>query len=122
MKQENVTRLIALGTVSNQTPNDGNSVVKWGMVTAVWIFLHSAWRDVVEFGKVIQASEGIEWTIARVGRLTSGKGGNVKGSYVGKEGSGLCLARKDLGRWYLDEFENGKWIHQMPVVYSMQST
>lgn len=118
MKEKGVKRLIALGTVSNETEKDGRSVVKWGMVTAVWIFLHSAWKDVVEFGKLIQNSEGIEWTIARVAKLTSGNGGNVRAGYVGKEGSGVCLARKDLGRWYLDEYENGKWIYQMPVVYS----
>jgi putative NADH-flavin reductase len=116
MKQEGVKRLIALGTVSNQSEQDGKSIVTWGMVSAVWVFLHSAWNDVVELGKAIQASEGIEWTIARVAKLTSGNGGNVAAGYIGK--SGLCLARKDLGKWYLDEFENGKWIYQTPVVYS----
>lgn len=120
MQAEDVKRLIALGTVSNQTEEDGSSLVKWGMVTAVWVFLHSAWRDIVELGKVIQASgeKGIDWTIARVARLTDGGGGEVKAGYVGKDGTGVCLARKDLGKWYLDELENGKWIHQMPVVYS----
>jgi hypothetical protein len=116
MKQEGVRRLIALGTVSNGTEKDGNSLVTWAMVTAVWVFLHSAWRDVVEFGKLIQSSDGIEWTIARVAKLTNGNGGNVAAGYIGE--SGVCLARKDLGKWYLDELENGKWIHQTPVVYS----
>ena len=118
MRSEGVKRLIALGTVSNSTDQDGQSLVKTGMVTAVWVFLHSAWRDVVELGKVIQGSEGMEWTIARVARLTGGNGGEVQAGFVGKEGTGVCLARKDLAKWYLDELENGKWIHQMPVVYS----
>jgi len=117
MQSEGVKRLIALGTVSMSAEDDGSSVVKWGMVTAVWVFLHSAWRDVVELGKVIQRS-GVEWTIARVAKLTGEGGGEVKAGYVGKDGTGVCLARKDLGKWYLDELENGKWIHQMPVVYS----
>lgn len=118
MKQEGVRRLIALGTVSNQMKEDVRSVIIWGMVTAVKIFLHNAWKDVVEFGKVVQASEGIEWTIARVARLTNGTGRNVAAGYIGKAGTGICLARKDLGKWYLDEFENGKWMYQMPVLYS----
>ena len=117
MQSEGVERLIALGTVSIPAEEDGSSVVKWGMVSGVWVFLHSAWKDVVELGKVIQSS-GLEWTIARVARLTGEGGGEVKAGYVGKEGTGVCLARKDLGKWYLDELENGNWIHQMPVVYS----
>ena len=49
MKQERVRRLIALGTVSNETKDDGFSLIIWGMVMAVKIFLHNAWRDVVGF-------------------------------------------------------------------------
>jgi putative NADH-flavin reductase len=116
MEKEGVKRLIALGTVSNETQGDGHSLLKWGMVTAVWVFLHSAWKDVVEFGKEIQQSS-MDWTIARVGRLTEGDGGHVEAGFVGK-GANICLARKDLGKWFLDELEEGKWIHQMPVVYS----
>jgi putative NADH-flavin reductase len=116
MEKEGVKRLIALGTVSNETEGDGHSLLKWGMVTAVWVFLHSAWKDVVEFGKEIQQSS-LDWTIARVGRLTKGDGGHVEAGFVGK-GANISLARKDLGKWFLDELEEGKWIHQMPVVYS----
>jgi putative NADH-flavin reductase len=119
MATKGIKRLIALGTVSMETAQDGSSVVRWGLVTAVYIFLHSAWRDVVEIGRTIAASEGVEWTIARVAKLTNGNGGGeVKAGFVGKEGTGTCLVRRDLGTWYLDELENGKWIHQMPVVYS----
>lgn len=118
MAAKGISRLIALGTVSMESEQDGSSVVRWGLVTAVYIFLHSAWRDVVEIGHTIAASQ-VEWTIARVAKLTSGKGGGeIKAGFVGKEGTGTYLARRDLGTWYLDELENGKWIHQMPVVYS----
>ena len=118
MKEEGVDRLIALGTVSNEAEQDGYSLITWGMVTAVWIFLHSAWKDVVELAKAIQASDGIIWTIARVAKLTSGNGGNVKAGYIGKQGTGVLLTRKDLGKWYLDELEQPKWTYQMPVIYS----
>jgi putative NADH-flavin reductase len=118
MKEKGVKRLIALGTVSNTAEEDGNSLLRWGMVTAVWTFLHSAWRDVVELAKAIETSEGIDWTIARVGRLTRGEGGKVSAGYIGKGSSILFLARKDLARWYLDELEQRKWVHQLPVVYS----
>jgi len=121
MKEEGVKRLIALGTVSIPAEEDGRSIVKWGMVTAVWAFLHSAWKDVVAFGNAIKNSEGIDWTIARVGKLTSGAGGKVQAGYIGKDGSGVCVARKDLAKWYLDEFEKGNWIHKMPVIYSTGS-
>ena len=118
MKEEGVDRLIALGTVSNHAEQDRWSLVTKGMVTSVWIFLHSAWKDVVEVAKVIQSSDGIIWTIGRVAKLTSGEGGNVKAGYIGERGTGVCLARKDLGKWYLDELEQGKWTYQMPVIYS----
>ena len=118
MKEEGVDRLIALGTVSNHAEQDGWSLVTWGMVTAVWIFLHSAWKDVVEIAKAIQSSDGIIWTIARVAKLTSGEGGNVKAGYIGEQGTKVLLARKDLGKWYLDELEQRKWTYQMPVIYS----
>lgn len=118
MVTKGIKRLVALGTVSNETSEDGHSLVRFGMVVAVWIFLHSAWKDIVELGKTIAASEGIDWTIARVAKLTGGDGGAVDAGFVGKGGTGTFLARKDLGKWYLDELENGKWIHQMPVVYS----
>jgi putative NADH-flavin reductase len=118
MKEQGVKRLIALGTVSIHADGDGSSVLVRGMVTAVWIFLHFAWKDIVTLAKEIQASEGIEWTIARVGNLTSGQGGNVGAGYIGKDGTVVSLARKDLARFYLDEFENGKWIYQLPAIYS----
>ena len=118
MREQGVKRLIALGTVSNETDKDGHSAITIGMVASVWVFLHSAWKDVVELGKVIQSSDGIDWTIARVGKLTKGSGGSFSAGYIGKNGTGICLARKDLGKWYLDELESGKWINQMPVVYS----
>jgi putative NADH-flavin reductase len=118
MKEQAVKRLIALGTLSNETEEDGHSIVSFGMVTAVRIFLHSAWRDVVEFGKAIQASDGIDWTIARVPRLSNSKGGNVMAGYVGKKGTGITLSRKDLAKFYLDELEKGNWVHQMPVIYT----
>lgn len=118
MQQEGVKRLIALGTVSNENPEDGSSLIKWCLVTAVWIFLHSAWRDVVDLGHVITKSDAVEWTIARVARLTSGKGGNVKAGLVGKDGAGVFLARKDLATWFLDELDNGEWIRKLPIIYS----
>ena len=118
MKEEGVDRLIALGTVSNHAEQDRWSLVTWSMVTAVWIFLHSAWKDIVEVAKAIQSSDGIIWTIGRVAKLTSGKGGNVNAGYIGERGTGVFLARKDLGKWYLDELEQGKWTYQMPVVYT----
>lgn len=117
MAARGINRLIALGTVSMESEEDGSSVVRWGLVAAVYVFLHAAWRDVVEIGRTIAASQ-VEWTIARVAKLTNGTGGEVKAGFVGKEGTGTVLARRDLGTWYLDELENGKWIRQMPVVYS----
>src|SRR5437667_52896 len=68
--------------------------------------------------QAIRASDGIIWTIARVAKLTSGNGGNVKAGYIGKQGTGVLLSRKDLGKWYLDELEQPKWTYQMPVIYS----
>ena len=119
MQSEGVNRIIALGTVSNENPDDGKSFIKWIMVTAVWIFLHSAWRDVVEFGKRIQASgEVVEWTIARVARLTDKQGGEVHAGLVGKDGTGVFLARKDLARWFLEELDKREWIRKLPVIYS----
>jgi putative NADH-flavin reductase len=118
MKVQGVKRLIALGTISVQAEQDGRSLLAKGMVTAVWIFLHYAWKDVVTIAKEIQDSQGIEWTIARVGNLISGQGGSVGAGYIGKDGSAINLTRKDLARFYLDELESGKWVHQMPVVYT----
>jgi len=118
MRQEGVRRLIALGTVSNENAEDGSSVLRWCLVTAVWAFLHYAWKDVVMFGKKIQES-GLEWTIARVARLSNAPGGGqVKAGLVGREGTGVVVARADLARWFLDELERGEWIRKMPVVYS----
>ena len=118
MKDKGIKRLIALGTISMEDEDDGHSLVAWSMVSAVWVFLHSAWKDVVEIGKVIQASEGIDWTIARVAKLTNEKRGDVRAGYVGKDKSGIFVARKDLATWFLDELEQSNWIKKMPIVYS----
>lgn len=118
MKEEGVKRLIALGTISMGTPEDGWTVLTWSMVTAVWIFLHNAWKEVVTIGDEIKAVDGLDWTIARVGRLTHNSNGKVSAGFIGKDGSSVFIARKDLAKWYLDELENGKWIHQLPMVYS----
>jgi putative NADH-flavin reductase len=118
MHKRGITRLIALGTISIRAKEDGSSVVAWGLVTSVWIFVHYGWKEVTTTGDVIRSSEGIDWTIARVAKLTSGKGGNVSAGYIGKDHSGIFVARKDLAKWYLDELEQGKWINQSPVIYS----
>ena len=118
MQTEGVKRLIALGTVSNENPEDHSSVVRWCMVTAVWVFLHSAWRDVVQYGREIQENKFVEWTLARVARLTNSEGGKVEAGVVGGEGTSVFVARKDLARWFLQELEKGEWIRKSPIVYS----
>jgi len=119
MKEEGVKRLIALGTVSMGAKEDGHSILTWGMVTAVWVFLHSAWKDVVAVGNTIKSAGDIDWTIARVGKLTDGSGGKVNAGYIGKDSSRVFVSRKDLAKWMVDEFENKNWIHRMPIVYSL---
>jgi len=118
MQTEGVKRLIALGTVSNENPEDHSSVVRWCLVTAVRVFLHSAWRDVVQYGREIQENKFVEWTIARVARLTNSEGGKVEAGVVGGEGTSVFVARKDLARWFLQELEKGEWIRKSPIVYS----
>lgn len=118
MQTEGVKRLIALGTVSNENPEDHSSVVRWCMETAVWVFLHSAWRDVVQYGREIQGDKFVEWTIARVARLTNSEGGKVEAGVVGGEGTSVFVARKDLAKWFLQELEKREWIRKSPIVYS----
>nr|VWP02567.1 Kinesin motor protein [Ganoderma boninense] len=120
MKQQNVKRLIALGTLSMKDEHDKFSLVVAGMVTAVATLARSAYKDVVAIGETIRAADPQElvWTIARVPLLTDNEDRSVVAGYVGDGKVGIRLGRPAFAAFVLGELEHNEWCHKAPLISS----
>lgn len=120
MQQNNVKRLIALGTASIKDEHDKFSVVFAAMVGAVATLAHNAYKDVVAFGETIRAAPVGElvWTIARVPILTDKPERDVMAGYVGDGKTGTRLSRAAFAAFVLKELAENQWCEKAPLISS----
>ncbi|RDW86615.1 NAD(P)-dependent oxidoreductase [Aspergillus mulundensis] len=106
MREENVSRIIALSTFSVAHPRDRFSLLCRLLVSMLWVFGNSAWRNLVEVGRTFdEQATGLEWTLFRVGFLKDrddGPGRIVQG-YVGDGRLGMGVNRVDVARWVVGQ-------------------
>jgi hypothetical protein len=135
MRKHNVSRILALATVSVTAPTDSFALTSLLSVTAVWTVAHSAWKSMVNIGEAFSnEGDGLEWTVFRVGGLADGEEspeGDVLATVVGGAGYSATVRRADVARWVVrqcDGYEKrgeGKeteWAGQMPLLCSRGST
>ncbi len=120
MKQQNVKRLIALGTPSIKDEHDKFSLVMSGIVAGVATFARSAYKDVVAIGETIRAADPTElvWTIARVPILNDYEDRSVVAGYIADGKVGIRLSRPAFAAFVLGELEGNEWCHKAPLISS----
>ena len=120
MKEQNVKRLIALGTPSMKDEHDQFSLTMATLVTGIATFAHNAYKDVVAIGQTIRAADPGElvWTIARVPLLNDHEDRSVVAGYVGDGEIGTHLARPAFAAFVLRELEENQWCLKAPVISS----
>ncbi|KAJ7650209.1 hypothetical protein FB45DRAFT_731091 [Roridomyces roridus] len=121
MKEKGVKRLIALGTISIEDPEDQFNFVYYGMVKTVSITMHNAYKDIRAIGAVIRASQLEHWTIVRVPVLSNSTSKDVKVGYIGgKEiGNRISLNRAGFAAFVVQEIGKKEWDCKAPVLVSV---
>lgn len=71
------------------------------------------WDDALAQAEVVRRS-GLDWTLARVGRLTDGPAAGARAGYLGSAGN--SLTRADLADWLLAQLASDAYVGQSPVV------
>ncbi|KZS99089.1 NAD-P-binding protein [Sistotremastrum niveocremeum HHB9708] len=118
MKDHDVKRVILLGTASNKDENDKSSIIFDTTVLGAYLFGHSAYSDVVAFGKEIRAaSPEVLWTLARVPVLTNTEAAYHAG-YIGDGETKPYLSRKAWALFVVGEVTSNLWIKKAPMISS----
>ena len=120
MKQQNVKRLIALGTPSIKDEHDHFSLIMSTLVTGISVLARSAYKDIVAVGQMIRAADPSElvWTIARVPFLDDREDRSVVAGYIGDGKVGFHLGRPAFAAFVLRELEENQWCLKAPVISS----
>ena len=84
--------------------------------SSVKYFAPRAFEELVEIGKVFGRSEDLEWTIARIPVLVTGKDGEYHAGYIGDARTATVLTRSLFARFVFDEYEARAWIRRRPMV------
>ncbi|MCA6937682.1 NAD(P)-dependent oxidoreductase [Pectobacterium versatile] len=116
MKQENVTRLIAISTGTAADPDDGSD---WRIRLPAWlikIMMASAYQDIIALAKTIRASE-LDWTLVRVAFLNN----NPASSYLnvglyGQTKHSMTLSREEVATFMFDQLFDGQFIKMAPGI------
>jgi hypothetical protein len=121
MRSEGVKRIIALTTYSAQDPNDKPSLIRWFLVTMLWLIARKVWQTVQDIAKTFdEEGHDIDWTLFRVGFLANGPPGKVVTGYVGDGKVGMKVKRADIAEWTLSQADKSppEFVHQKPGVSS----
>ncbi len=117
MQQQDVHRLICLGTASIKDPNDKPSAKFWLIISGVRTLAHNAYKDIVAIGDAVRSSN-IDWTIVRVPVLTNSTSTDVVAGYVGDGQTGMFLSRAGFAHFVVSEIGKREWIRKAPLISS----
>lgn len=121
MAAHNSKRLIALSTVSVEDKKDKWSFLNALLVGIVWLIQRNAYRDIVEYAKVISSEgdkHGVDYTIVRVPNLNDKPGQKVIAGYVGDGKTSIFLSRHAIAEFYVREIEGKDWVGKTPAISS----
>lgn len=118
MKQEGVTRLIAISTGTAADPGDG---FEWKVrlpASLIRIGMPSAYQDIVALAKSLRASQ-LEWTMVRVGFLKNSPASeHLNVGLYGNSQHSLTVTRENVARFMFDQVANREFIHKAPGISS----
>jgi hypothetical protein len=127
MRRVGVTRLIALGMVSiKDEVNNKRSVVYAARVAAVALGARSAYKDIVDVGRVIRVCKDVCLAIIRVTVLKDDENRVVRVGYIGDVGAGVALlasahmlSRRGFAAFVVQGLEKGEWTKKMPRYFCL---
>ncbi|MEU1803663.1 NAD(P)H-binding protein [Streptomyces sp. NPDC019937] len=81
--------------------------------------IKAGFEDHTGVDRVVRASSGIDWTLARAVALTDKPmSGPPRAAVAGTEKPGTRINRADLARFLLDTLEKDTWIRKAPLVWN----
>lgn len=117
MRDAGVKRLVDWGTPSVPFEKDKKSFITVVPGIMAGIALTMAKKEMVEIGKLVQASD-LDWTLVRfMAPKNTPYTGNVK---VGFGDVKMCFAisREDIGSFMVEQVESKQFLHSMPIIGS----
>ncbi|KAI5456325.1 hypothetical protein BGZ63DRAFT_417808 [Mariannaea sp. PMI_226] len=129
MRQHGVSRILAMGTLSIQDPEDKWTFFQF-MTTSIMPFLaKNVYRSVLNLADAfVQDAGDLDWTIFRLTMIPGESdeqswredrdSGSVFSGWIGEKGWTSSLKRGALARWLVGiaEGKGGQWIRKMPAV------
>lgn len=117
MKEVGVTRLVDWGTPSVAFEKDKKSFITVVPGIMAGIALTMAKEEMVEIGKLVQAS-GLDWTLVRfMAPKNTPYTGNVKVGF-GDVKMNFSISREDIGWFMVEQVESNQYLHSMPIIGS----
>jgi len=118
MRAQNVKRILALSTPNFESKDDKPDWSWWAQKLMPPIVVPQGCAEMKGIGKQVSGQEDLDWTVFRVPFLNDGgEELRIAAGVLGPENLGTkSLSRKSLAKWLLDELEERKYVHEMPVL------
>ncbi|HKX44923.1 MAG TPA: NAD(P)H-binding protein [Burkholderiaceae bacterium] len=118
MKQEQVTRLIAVSTGTAPDPADTFDLKIWLPALLIRLAMPSAYRDIIGLAKVIRASE-LDWTMVRAALLKNRPAaGRLNVGLYGRSKHALTVSREELAAFMFDQIAGREFVRRAPGISS----
>lgn len=117
MKEAGVKRLVDWGTPSVPFEKDKKLFITVVPGIMAGIALTTAKKEMVEIGKLEQAS-GLDWTLVRfMAPRDTPYTENVKAGF-GDVKMSFAISREDIGSFMVEQAESKQYLHSMPIIGS----
>lgn len=117
MKEAGVKRVVDWGTPSVPFEKDKKSFITVVPGIMAGIALTMAKKEMVEIGKLVQAS-GLDWTLVRfIAPKDTPYTGSVKAGF-GDVKMSFDISREDIGWFMVEQVESSQYLHSMPIIGS----
>ena len=129
MREYGVKRIILMGTMAIQRPEDSWTLISPVILTYMKLFARPLYQNILNIGALFEnEAQDLDWTIFRIAAIPgesdeeSWRKGREEGKlYVGPlggKGWTMNTNRSLLARWLVDAAEGGaeEWVRKMPAV------
>ena len=118
MKQESVTRLIAISTGTAADPGDGFDFKVWLPALLIRIAMPSSYQDIIGLAKAVRNSQ-LEWTMVRVAFLKSRPASrHLNAGLYGHSKHSLTVTRENVARFMFEQIASREFINKAPGISS----
>ncbi|PGH12095.1 hypothetical protein AJ79_04494 [Helicocarpus griseus UAMH5409] len=123
MRQYNVRRILAMGTISTYDPQDKPSFYRSCLYWLIFLIARGAQKEMLGIERAFREDgDDLDWTLCRVGLLGNSKedGGVAEAGWVGDGAWSPLTERRDWANWMVQEVEKETptWVREMPAIYT----